>query len=341
MARDKEEIIIQDRQGKTRGHFWVYNSDPRFHLPLHLDTDPWEIPIDRGDKLLRNYSTGPVDQRTVIGVTHDTTLVVGSNLEIIAPRAIEDPNPEKPYLKHQTVEGEGSFIELRPGTKILGGRRTGFYDNLGIIIEAEHTGGDFKKDEDWAYRVIGPSALTKLAPQWILLADVGWAVSSPASIMGFRLEPSKTIDDLLAAAERELFEYFIDHPEKLDSLSPKQFEQLVLAIYKNLGFATETIGAWNQADGGVDIVAVSKSQAETEFRIAIQCKTSKEKLSARPIRELAGVLDAFRAHQGIVATTSRFTTSARREIEGHLWRISLQDRDDLYKQIASILLPEL
>lgn len=336
----EEEILIKDEQGRIRGQFLMYNDDPRFIL--HLNTEPWKIPIEKGDILLRSGKTGAMDERTIIGITFFRSIPF-LELIILAPKPIMKPNTEAPYIRQSGRDNRNQkvIIELRPGTKIIGGRNTGFYDNYGIILEAHHIGGDPKKFEDWAYHVLGPSAFGELATQWIFLADVGFPVSAPISITGFKFDHSKTIDDMLATGERELFEYFVANPNKIGGLSPKQFEKLVSSIYSNLGFNTESIGAWNQPDGGVDIIAVSKTDAGTEYHLAIQCKTSKNKISARPIRELAGVLDAFKAHQGVVATTSKFTTPARNQAEGHLWKIALQDRDELFRRMVSILLPNL
>jgi len=125
-------------------------------------------------------------------------------------------------------------------------------------LATEHIGGSLQKFEDWAYYVIGRSNFGQLAPQWILLDDIGGPVSPPASILDLNFKTSKKIDQLLADGERELFEYFLHNPKLLEQLRPKQFEQLVAAVYRNSGFAVEPIGAWNQEDGGVDILATSK-----------------------------------------------------------------------------------
>ena len=131
------------------------------------------------------------------------------------------------------------------------------------------------------------------------------------------------------------------HPDAVGKLSGEQFESVMIAIYRNLGFDVESVGRWNQADGGVDIIAITRTEASTDFRIAIQCKASKNKISAKPIRELAGVLDKFKAHQGIVATTSQFTGPARVETEGHMWKMTLQDRDAIVRRLMAIVRPEL
>jgi CspA family cold shock protein len=116
-------------------------------------------------------------------------------------------------------------------------------------------------------------------------------------------------------------------PLDLYQLHPKVFEELVAEIFMSEGFTTEMIKSWNQADGGIDIIAVRRDIGGFPVRYAIQCKryAAHRTMTADPIRALAGVLDRFHAHVGVVATTSYFTKPAREEVEAHFWRINLRD----------------
>ena len=148
----------------------------------------------------------------------------------------------------------------------------------------------------------------------------------------------------LVEVDDELLAFIHDHPETLRDLSDKAFEDLMGSVFRNQEFDVERLGAVYTADGGIDLIAISKSIAIGEFRIAVQCKTvgrrsRRQTISARPIRELHGVLDRFRAHKGLLATTGTFTADAWLEKEQHFFRVSLEDRDALLKRIHS-LLPE-
>lgn len=187
----------------------------------------------------------------------------------------------------------------------------------------------------------GESYFNRDAAQWILLDNITSPVIGPSSILTLDTPANYEIDRLIEAGESEFFGYLTSNPKAIDSLNGKQFESLVVSIYRNLGFDTEPVGRWNQADGGVDIIAVSKTEASIDFRLAIQCKASKNMISAKPLRELAGVLDNFKVNKGLVVTTSKFTGPARREAEGHLWRIELQDRDDVIRKLLKIMRPNL
>ena len=324
-----EPIWIIKPSGERFGPIDVQVKGPVIVVPPSPGSDSFSA--DRGDKVERQGKHQRKEQRVVIA---ESIVWQGmSHTEILAPVVVTKPNPNEAYIRY-------NGIEMRPATVVIGGRESGFYDSLGIVLEAVHTGGDPEEHEDWAF-LVAADPFTGPTRSWVLDRNLGLPVSSPLWTRRYEKRPSASIAELLENGEVELIDYFARHPRKVDKLTPDQFEALVEAIYKNLGFTTERVGAWNQSDGGIDIVAVKKTDAGTELRIGIQCKATKNKVSAQPIRELAGVLGAHQLHQGIVATTSRFTRSAVREATGTYWNISLQDRDDLTRRMLSILLPDL
>lgn len=74
-----------------------------------------------------------------------------------------------------------------------------------------------------------------------------------------------------------------------------------------------------------------------DIRLAVQCKRFKRerRVSAEPIRSLAGVLDRFRVHAGVIATTSYFTKEAEEEARRYFWRISLRDYDNILHSLQT------
>ena len=130
---------------------------------------------------------------------------------------------------------------------------------------------------------------------------------------------------------QELLDYVKKHPEFLYEIHPAAFEALVAEIYKSEGFLTERISKWNEPDGGVDLIAVRHISPGVDIRVAVQCKrwSQGRRLSADPLRSLAGVLDHFKAHVGVVATTGMFTQVAVEEKNKCFWRISLREYDDI------------
>lgn len=154
--------------------------------------------------------------------------------------------------------------------------------------------------------------------------------------------PTVVVVRALQECNAELVEYLTEHPDSLRDLHPGTFENLVAEIFRHEGFETERISGWNQPDGGVDLIAVWHFSTGNNIRIAIQCKrwAQSRPISAEPIRTLAGVLDRFRAHAGVVATTGFFSKTAEEETTQYLWRISLRDYNDILASLKRLRLTQ-
>lgn len=159
--------------------------------------------------------------------------------------------------------------------------------------------------------------------------DHGGLVAAPSEAVA--VETIKALTD-------EVIRQLNRNPTDLYRLHPAMFEELIAEIFVSEGFTTEFVKGWNQADGGIDIVAVRRDVGGFSMRYAIQCKRSAAHrlLTAVPIRELAGVLDRFQAHVGVVATTSYFTKPARVESEAHFWKIALRDYESIVKSLKKL-----
>jgi cold shock CspA family protein/Holliday junction resolvase-like predicted endonuclease len=151
------------------------------------------------------------------------------------------------------------------------------------------------------------------------------------------LDPQETSVNIekVKQCTNEIIRYLQADPKRLYKMHPSAFEQLVAKIFENNGFTIELNKSWNQADGGVDIIAV-RMDGLVPIRTAIQCKrySQHNRVTAEKIRELAGVLDRYRAHAGVLATTSYFTDPAVEETRNYMWRIGLHD----YKEIVAGLM---
>jgi cold shock CspA family protein len=115
------------------------------------------------------------------------------------------------------------------------------------------------------------------------------------------------------------------NPVDLYQLTSGDFEELIAELYHIDGYSIELMGPSNKADGGVDIVVMKCDIGSLQFRMAVQCKRHKHtnRVSAAPIRALAGVLDRFHAHAGALVTTSDFTDPAKKEAAAFFWKIGL------------------
>lgn len=145
------------------------------------------------------------------------------------------------------------------------------------------------------------------------------------------------VPKIIPLVDKELMKYLQKHPEELYRIHPGIFERIIAEIFEDQGFETELIGRCNAHDGGVDIIAVKKVAPLTDVRFAIQCKryATARKVGVQPIRELAGVLDRFKAHKGVLATTSYFTKNAWKETDRWFWMVDLYDFDRIKKNLLS------
>ena len=126
--------------------------------------------------------------------------------------------------------------------------------------------------------------------------------------------------------------------EDLLKLDPYQFEDLILELFRSLGYRAEVTK--RTSDGGIDIVARHKPPGlSTELKIVIQCKRWKpdRKIGAREVRELADVVIREGASIGILITTSGYTKQALEERNAYERRgilMELWDRDKILKVLA-------
>lgn len=151
-------------------------------------------------------------------------------------------------------------------------------------------------------------------------------------------EPPASIVVLRRCSD-ELIRYLQADPKRMREMHPAAFEDLVAKIFENEGFTVELNKAWNQADGGVDIIAV-RMDGLVPIRTAIQCKrySQDNRVTAEPIRSLNGVLDRHRAHAGVLATTSYFTDAAVEETRNYIWRVGLHDYEKIVEALMKLRL---
>ena len=125
------------------------------------------------------------------------------------------------------------------------------------------------------------------------------------------------------------------HPEDLRRVHPGTFELIVAEIFRDQGYEVQLVGQWNQADGGIDIIAIKKVIGIGVARVGIQCKryVKTGKVRADLVWALAGRLDKFHLHKGVLATTARIEDSVLTDLSQHLWRLELKDFERLKRDL--------
>lgn len=126
----------------------------------------------------------------------------------------------------------------------------------------------------------------------------------------------------------ELIKYLARHPDKMQDLTPRKFEELVAALFRAKGYDVELTPATR--DGGFDMRAFHRNTIGT-FLTLIECKRygPKRPVSVDIVRGLYGVTESQGATTGLLVTTSSFTKDARSFQNRNEYRIQLADQVDL------------
>lgn len=125
--------------------------------------------------------------------------------------------------------------------------------------------------------------------------------------------------------ELELVSYLRTHPSALFDLTPRRFEELIAAIFRNAGFVVELTP--QTCDGGVDIIAVQHSAFTGDSVHLIECKRYHplRAVGIGVVQRLLGTVTQHKATKGIVVTTSSFSRDAIKVAEATRHLIALND----------------
>ncbi|HKO19197.1 MAG TPA: restriction endonuclease [Acidobacteriaceae bacterium] len=127
-------------------------------------------------------------------------------------------------------------------------------------------------------------------------------------------------DDLLRRLARE--------PTLLHQLSPRKFEELVARVLSDLGLKVSLTPPIK--DGGYDMLAELVTPVGTILTL-VECKKYRpdRPVSVEIVRNLYGVLNLKGATHAMIATTSRFTTTARAAQDAIKYRLQLREYEDV------------
>lgn len=132
----------------------------------------------------------------------------------------------------------------------------------------------------------------------------------------------------LSEINDELIQYLAKHPEKMQDLTPRKFEELVAALFRAKGYTIELTPATR--DGGFDMRAFHRNDVGICLTL-IECKRygPKRPVSVDVVRGLYGVTENERATTGLIVTTSSFTKDAKSFQDQNKYRIYLADQAQL------------
>jgi hypothetical protein len=132
----------------------------------------------------------------------------------------------------------------------------------------------------------------------------------------------------------ELVRYLARHPEKMHSLQPRKFEELVAELFRAQGYEVELTRI--SKDGGFDIRVVRKTAVGLGLTL-IECKRYAQgnPVGVELVRGLHSVVETANATSGLLVTTSYFTKGARALQETHKHRLELADYGRLQAMLKS------
>ena len=147
--------------------------------------------------------------------------------------------------------------------------------------------------------------------------------------LGTSFETDKVV---IASNKRwgEIIKQLSQNPKILYDMNPRKFEELVAELLIHEGMRVQLTP--QTKDGGVDILAFSKTQAG-EHLYYVECKrySPNNPVDVSIVRSLYGIIESNRVTAGLLVTSSYFTKGALSFRESVKHRLSLKDYDVLVK----------
>lgn len=136
----------------------------------------------------------------------------------------------------------------------------------------------------------------------------------------------------------KIIEELSSHPQKLQNVEPRKFEELVAELLASNGYEVQLTPP--TGDGGYDIMAVRKDALGLDTTFLIECKryATPKKVGVSQIRQLHGVKNFLGVSKGILVTTSSFTEGAKKLAQSR-YDIQLIDNPQLIEWLKTYTPP--
>lgn len=130
---------------------------------------------------------------------------------------------------------------------------------------------------------------------------------------------------------------FNKDPEKILSLSPRQFEEFVAELFRKDGFSAEVTPFVN--DGGKDVIAIKNDKFGPQLYFA-ECKkyAPDRPVGVGYVRSLYGVVQKEKATKGILVTTSYFTSGAKEFVKEEKYSMGLVNYEDIKSWLSKLII---
>jgi len=137
-----------------------------------------------------------------------------------------------------------------------------------------------------------------------------------------------TIVQISSVVNEKLLDYYAKYPERLYSLEPRQFEELIGELFDGFGFQVEVTS--RTRDGGRDVIAIKQEIVEVKYLIECKRYAKDRTVGIMPVQRLHGVTQAEQATKGILVTTApAFTKPAIEFLKQQRWVLEGRDFNGL------------
>jgi hypothetical protein len=177
-------------------------------------------------------------------------------------------------------------------------------------------------------RVLGGWSLGEIAKRdGLSIDDVAEAWSRARSFIATRQSPNSGQIISCALLDIHIFNALLRDRQLIDSLDWRTFEKVLAGILERFGYEIEL--QRGTKDGGIDILALRRSDVFGTHPYLVQAKRWTNIVGVEPVRELLFLQQHFGATKACLATTSTFTRGAWDLGDEYWWCLELKDFDRL------------
>ena len=196
-----------------------------------------------------------------------------------------------------------------------------------------------KKGGTWYLTALGEQALKLPAGELVRSASKRYrqwkSGQAPASDVALPEEAEAETETITrqTAYEQAVEQARSEIEAHLASLGPYEFQKLVAELLIGMGYYVPYVAPPGK-DGGIDLIGYRDPLGTTTPRIRVQVKHREQKMSAKEVRELAGVLHKD-GDIGLIVSSGGFTADAEREARGanrHIETMDLNRLIELWQQ---------
>lgn len=144
---------------------------------------------------------------------------------------------------------------------------------------------------------------------------------------------------IASAFDRDVIRQIGADPDRLLSMTPREFEEFVADLLAGLGY--EVSLTRRTRDGGYDIAAVEHRILKCMYLVECKRYSVGNKVGVSAVRELHGVVSAKKATKGVIVTTSSFSAPAQEHIDEHSWILEGRDYQGLLEWLDRYQLYQL